>query len=83
MDDDKEQYEIICKDRFDRNDKKLDKILYLLQGNGQIGLCERVRNLETIKKIFIWAISIIGGTLLVSLAFPLLRHLISLIEGKP
>jgi hypothetical protein len=39
----REQYELVCRQRFDRHAEKLDKILSLLQGNGGIGLCETVR----------------------------------------
>lgn len=41
-----ERYEQICRPAFDATEKKLDKILYLLQGNGSPGIITRIDRLE-------------------------------------
>lgn len=41
-----ERYEQVCKPSFDATNKKLDKILYLLEGNGKPGLLTRMDRVE-------------------------------------
>lgn len=41
-----ERYDEICKPNFEKTDKKLDKVLYLLQGNGKPGLISRIERIE-------------------------------------
>jgi hypothetical protein len=44
MEENKEMYELICKERFDTIDEKQDEILGILRGtNNNPGLCEQVR----------------------------------------
>jgi hypothetical protein len=76
MQDEEKQYELVCKERFDHNDVKLDKILLLLQGDGDIGLCEQTRNQDkriniieaehanirqTVRRYFRWVGGIVIG----------------------
>lgn len=44
--DENERYEQVCKPSFENSNKKLDKILYLLEGNGKPGLLTRVDRVE-------------------------------------
>ena len=61
---DDEMYKLVCKERFDKLDYKMDEVLRLLQGdNGNIGLCEKVRVLSGRWKI------ILGGFILIISAF--------------
>ena len=41
-----DRYNLICRERFDRIEKKLDAIDKLLRGNGSIGLVTRIDRIE-------------------------------------
>ena len=61
---DDEMYKLVCKQRFDTLDEKMDQVLILLKGdNGNAGLCEKVRVLSGRWKVMI------GGFILVISAF--------------
>ena len=44
--DENERFEQVCKPNFERSDRKLDKVLSLLEGNGKPGLVSRIERIE-------------------------------------
>lgn len=74
--DEQEMFDHVCKDRFDKIDQDNGAILKILKGDEssdtpKLGLCERVRTLEKIKNVFMWACGLIisGWILANSVAF--------------
>lgn len=68
-------YDRICRPNFEELKTDVKKILMILQGNGDVGLCEKVRiqakeitdlkngNVKvSIRKISVWAIGIVVGS---------------------
>jgi len=62
----KDFYKLVCKDRFDTIDGKLDSICTLLKGDGEKpGFAERLRTIERRHKVIIRACCVAVGAVFV------------------
>jgi hypothetical protein len=78
MAEEKQMFGLVCKDQFDRIDKKLEETLRLLRGkNSEPGLVDDVRDLKKAYK------RILGGGLFILAAFvvQIIRSLANWISG--
>jgi len=68
-----EQYDRICKDKFEGLDRKQDRIIALLEGNGTPGLRIEVDRLKQFSAVMLRILYIIGGATLCSLVEMVMR----------
>ena len=67
-DDEREMYDLVCKEKFDHIIKKQDEVLDLLRGkNSTPGLVEEVRGLKKVHRVIIGAITFILSVIVIQL----------------
>lgn len=71
-----DRYELVCRERFDRLERKLDAIDRLLRGDGAAGLVTRVDRIEEAnrqRRRWMWALVAVCGSTIGALVRGLIR----------